>query len=211
MIWMRRHFRFNFFLAMLFIVTGLIALVPVERRIGTPLLVGFDIAAILYLIATLPPFSRLGPDGLRKRAIDNGDNLHVLLLIGAVVVAVVMTALGRELVDKAATSVIFSAFTLALAWLFINTLFLLHYAQVFYTQRSGADHGGLQFAGDDPLPNAWDLGYFAFTVAIIFSVSDVIITSRRLRRIVILHGMLAFGFNIFAIGVSIGLISNLFG
>jgi uncharacterized membrane protein len=131
-------------------------------------------------------------------------------MIGGVVISIVMVALFSELEDSRSVNMMLSAATLVLAWVFANTLFLLHYAQIYYTQHSGKDLRGLTFPGDDGEPNAWDFAYFTFTLAIIFSVSDVIITSRRIRRIAMFHGLMAFIFNIFVIGISVGLIGNAF-
>jgi len=209
MIWLRRHLRFNGFIAIFVTISIISALPPLQLRLDSALLIGFDSAALVYLAVTLPAFAKLGPVGLRARAVRNGDNLHVLLVIAAVVFTVIMTALASELVDQSIVTVLGSAFTLALAWFYINVMFLQHYAQLFYMRGKAGDSGGLSFPGGE-LPDAWDLAYFSFAVATIFSVSDVTITTRRMRRVVMLHGILAFAFNIFAIGVSISLISNLF-
>ncbi|MGL4540893.1 MAG: DUF1345 domain-containing protein, partial [Polymorphobacter sp.] len=134
----------------------------------------------------------------------------LLILVGSVVVGVTMFALASELADIQPTSVAFSVITLLLAWIFTNILFLFNYVQTYYTQTDGADAGGLVFPGNDSHPDAGDFAYFAFTMAIIFSVSDVAITGRHMRRIVLMHGLLAFTFNIFAIGITVGLISGLY-
>lgn len=210
MSWVRRHINFNFFLVS-FVVTSVLArLLNGQTSLGRSLLVGFDVAAFLFLIRMLPLFVAFSVAELRSRAQLTGGGHHGPLMIGGVVIAIVMVALFSELEGSESITILLSALTLVLAWFFANTLFLLHYAQIYYTQHGGKDHRGLTFPGDDPEPDAWDFAYFTFTLAIIFSVSDVIITSRHIRRIAMLHGLLAFIFNIFVIGISVGLIGNAF-
>ena len=54
--------------------------------------------------------------------------------------------------------------------------------------------GGLIFPGDRP-PDYFDFAYFSFVVGMTCQVSDVQITSRRMRRITLVHSVLSFGFN----------------
>ena len=210
MSWLRRHIRFNLFLAAFAVATLLVHLINPAASPGRSLLIGFDIAAVLFLANMLPLFVSFSVEQLRSRARLTGADHHGLLLIGSVVIAVVMVALLSELKDSQSITVLLSAATLVVAWIFANTLFLLHYAQIYYTQVGGKDVRGLNFPGNEGEPNAWDFAYFTFTLAIIFSVSDVMISSRRIRRIAMFHGLLAFIFNIFVIGISVGLIGNAF-
>ena len=43
-----------------------------------------------------------------------------------------------------------------------------------------------------------------------FQTSDVSITSRRLRRLALVHSVISFGFNLAILGLSINMISGLF-
>jgi uncharacterized membrane protein len=210
MSWVRRHLNFNFFLVVFVMASAAARFFNGHTTFGRSLLIGFDIAAFLFLLRMLPLFVTFSVDELRNRAKLTGADHHGLLMIGGVVISIVMVALFSELQDSRSITVMLSAITLVLAWIFANTLFLLHYAQIYYTRVDGKDLGGLTFPGDDTEPNAWDFAYFTFTLAIIFSVSDVIITSRRIRRIAMFQGMIAFIFNIFVIGISVGLIGNAF-
>ena len=54
--------------------------------------------------------------------------------------------------------------------------------------------GGLIFPGDRP-PDYFDFAYFSFVVGMTCQVSDVQITSRRMRRLTLVHSILSFGFN----------------
>ena len=216
MSWIRRHIHFNLFLVGFFVAVATARTLSDSPALGRPLLIGFDIAAMIFLATILRIFTTSSVDDLRRRANELNSDHHALLLIGGIVLAIVMTALFSELDGGHSVTVLLSASTLVLAWIFANTLFLLHYAQIYYSRTAQGDGGGLKFPDndDDPdtvfEPNAWDFAYFTFTMAMIFSVSDVMITSRRIRRIAMFHGMMAFVFNIFVIGISVGLIGDAF-
>jgi uncharacterized membrane protein len=216
MSWIRRHIHFNLFLVGFVVAVLTARALSDSPSLGRPMLIGFDIAALIFLATILRIFITSSVDELRRRANELNSDHHGLLLIGGVVLAIVMTALFSELDNGQSISILLSAGTLVLAWIFANTLFLLHYAQVYYDRATHGDGSGLKFPDndDDPdtkfEPNAWDFAYFTFTLAIIFSVSDVMITSRRIRRIAMFHGMIAFVFNIFVIGISVGLIGDAF-
>ena len=99
------------------------------------------------------------------------------------------------------------AATLLLSWLLTHTLFALRYAHEYYELQPGHTEvdKGIVFPGDDP-PDYWDFFYFAVVLGMTFQVSDVQITSRKLRRLATAHGLLGFLFNtvILALSVNIG-------
>lgn len=99
-----------------------------------------------------------------------------------------------------------------LSWSLMQTVFGLHYAHAFYgdsgepgvTQHAG----GLLFPGDRP-PDYFDFAYFSFVIGMTCQVSDVQITSRRMRRLTLLHSILAFGFNTLILALLINTVSGL--
>lgn len=96
------------------------------------------------------------------------------------------------------------------SWLLIHTTFTLRYAHIFYgDHKSKPDTaaGGLEFPGEEK-PEYFDFAYFSFVLGMTFQVSDVQITSKRLRRLALLHGLLSFGFNTIMIALTINLIAS---
>lgn len=57
----------------------------------------------------------------------------------------------------------------------------------------------------EPQPDFLDFAYFSFVIGMTCQVSDVQITSRRIRRIALLHGLLSFGFNTVILALSLNL------
>jgi uncharacterized membrane protein len=98
------------------------------------------------------------------------------------------------------------------SWLLIHTVFGLHYAHVFY--RSQQEHDvegsgrGASFPGREN-PKYLDFAYFSFVIGMTCQVSDVGVTSHSMRRLVLLHGLLSFGFNTLVLALSINIISSL--
>jgi uncharacterized membrane protein len=166
-------------------------------RIGA--MTGFDVAAAVFL-ASLWPLLRQDPDSIRKRAAQNDANRVLLLAVTGVVMCAILTAVGAELqkgepLPGAEKGLVVG--TLALAWLFSNMVYALHYAHLFYSRDrgSGKDSGGLDFSGSGK-PCYSDFVYFAFTLGMTFQTSDTGITTARMRRIVTAHCFAAFAFNI---------------
>jgi uncharacterized membrane protein len=97
--------------------------------------------------------------------------------------------------------------TLLVSWLTTQTVFAMRYAHEFYTRSPGMTDvdGGLDFPGT-PKPDYWDFLYFSLVIGMTFQVSDVQISSRKLRRLVAVQALLGFLFNtvILALSVNIG-------
>ncbi len=99
--------------------------------------------------------------------------------------------------------------TLFASWLMVHTTFAFRYAHEFYTQSDGeAPDGGLQFPGKDD-PDYLDFVYFALVLGMTFQVSDVQITSRKLRRLATIQGLLSFLFNTVIFALSVNLAAGL--
>lgn len=98
---------------------------------------------------------------------------------------------------------------LALSWLFIQALFTFHYAHRYYqTEKSQTESGpGLQFPGDRD-PDYFDFLYYAHVVGMTSQVSDVKALSGEMRRITLIHSVLAFGFNMLVFALSINVVAG---
>ena len=147
---------------------------------------------------------------MRDRAASNDANRAVLLAITGATMLVVLTAVAKELggsPDPLSTALVVG--TLAIAWLFSNTIYALHYADLYYSNDNDkpGDDRGLDFPKCDE-PDYWDFLYFSFTLGMTFQTSDVEITSGRVRRVVIGHTLTAFVFNLGVIAFSINVLGK---
>jgi len=102
--------------------------------------------------------------------------------------------------------------TVISSWALLHTVYSLRYAHAYYgdSDEPGVHQhaGGLLFPGDRP-PNYFDFAYFSFVVGMTCQVSDVQITSRRMRRITLIHSILSFGFNTLILALLINTVSGL--
>jgi len=169
---------------------------------------GFDFAALVFLVSCLPLLGTPGGVAIRDHAKSNDANRPVLLGITGVVMAVLLVSIAAEAVgtnpEPFTKGLII--LTLALAWLFSNTIYALHYAHLAY----GDDRHecmGLEFPGTRQ-PDYWDFVYFAFTCGMAFATSDVQITSSHMRRIVTIHCLAAFAFNIGVLAFTINVLGS---
>ncbi len=64
--------------------------------------------------------------------------------------------------SRPAPQLALAAGTIAMSWTFIHTIFALHYANEFYSERYGAP-GGLSLP-DAEEPDYWDFVYFSFVI-----------------------------------------------
>jgi uncharacterized membrane protein len=159
-------------------------------------LTGFDVAAFVFL-ASLAPLFRADADRMRRRAEYNDANRVGLLAITVLLSLVILFAVGTLIASPGKLDrcdVMLIVATLALAWLFANMVFTLHYAHLYYLQKDGRDQRGIEVPGVHE-PGYWDFLYFAFTLGMTFQTSDVTISGAHMRRVVLGHCMAAFIFN----------------
>jgi uncharacterized membrane protein len=174
---------------------------------GRALMIGFDAASFGFLISLWPLLGDRS-DAMRRRAIRNDANRAGLLALTTLVTLVILVAVANEIGRRASgPGTVLVIATLALAWLFSNTAYALHYAHLYYTRDDGADAAGLAFPGEDE-PDYWDFAYFAFTLGMTFQTSDVTIGSRAMRRVVIGHCLAAFVFNLGVLAFTINVLGN---
>jgi uncharacterized membrane protein len=177
----------------------------------TGLMLGFDGAAIAFLASLYPLFGK-DPHGMRRQAAANDANRVMLLAVTGIVTAAVLTAIAAELTQNGSPPAENKALviaTLAVAWLFSNMVYALHYAHLFYLRdRTGrGDRGGIDFPGDSE-PGYWDFVYFAFTLGMTFQTSDVDITDAAIRKVVVFHCLAAFAFNLGVVAFTINVLGS---
>lgn len=189
-----------------------VLLVVLDRSGAAPapsVLVAFDVATLIYLVATSVVLGRAPPSKLRSRAMLLDGGRWGVLVAAVAVSVVVMVALALELHGSGRPTparVTIAAISLLLGWLFVNTMFALHYAQEYYGGPREA-RGGLAFPGRAE-PDYWDFVYFAIVLGMTFQVSDVAITARRMRHLALAHSIIAFFFNVVIIALTVNVVAG---
>lgn len=193
---------------------GLVAalLLPEPLRPTTRALLGWNVAVWLYLLLMAQMMARADHGHLRQVVAAQAEGAAVVLSVVVAAAVASIVAIGGELaVVKAQGAragwphLLFALSTIIGSWLLLPTLLALDYASLYYAQGTP---GGLQFpgAGADFKPDYTDFLYFAFTIAVASQTADVAITSRPIRRLVLVQSVLSFAFNaaILALAINIG-------
>jgi uncharacterized membrane protein len=194
----------------IFIVTSSALVLVAGLKPTIAVLLGFDLGAVVFLSILARMFNRATPTSMRTQAKEQDTGRWGVLWSGVVLSAVVMVALSNELhaaKTGGAVTVVVGAISVVLSWMFLNTMFAIHYAHGFYGDW-GDKHSGLEFP-DTKEPDYWDFAYFAIVIGMTFQVSDVQITSRYLRRVALLHSVISFFFNVFIIAITVNIVAGL--
>jgi uncharacterized membrane protein len=106
--------------------------------------------------------------------------------------------------DRSSTLIGLSLIAVVLAWSLTHTSYTLRYAHLYYRDDDEGE-GGLKFPGEHK-PDDFDFAYFAFTIGMTFQVSDVVVTSRQIRRAVLFHSVISFAYNTVILALALNLL-----
>ncbi len=200
---------------------GVIAFLVLPGTISTSTrgILGWDIGCVVFLalvawMFTVERRTSIAEDAARQ---EEGEWTIFVLSVGAVgasIAGIISIYSGTKGVaaDDRGWHVGLVALTLLLTFMMTHTLFALRYAHEYYAVSgpAAAPDGGLEFP-EDRVPDYWDFFYFAVVLGMTFQVSDVQITSPRLRRLATAHGLLAFFYNTVFIALTVNLGASLLG
>jgi uncharacterized membrane protein len=194
------------------------ALLPAALLPTTRLVAAWDLFC-LCILALIWAGTR-GADAAHIRRMANRQDpgrtwTFVAVLVGSaaslLAVVFLMTNLPTMRGREVAVHVGLSAGAVLGAWLLVHSVFALRYAHVYFSEDLSTDPpdnlGGLDFPGAPPA-SYWDFAYFAFVVGSTAQTADVAISSTRMRRLVMLHGLLSFGFNTSIVALTINLLAG---
>jgi len=157
---------------------------------------------------------------LRSRAKEQDVGRLVIFVFVVVAACAALFAVGflisvhkAELRGHFTAHLMLALGTVVFSWSVVHTVFGLRYAHAFYGDSNdpGTDEyaGGLLFPGSEQMPDYFDFAYFSFVVGMTCQVSDVQVTSRRMRRLTLVHSVLSFGFNTVILALLINTVSSL--
>ena len=180
--------------------------------------VAWDTGAILLMVLAVRLFLDGSDASMARNAEAQAEGEWVIFavtLAGVLVSFVALSAVLSGVKDLPAFSkqwhIALVAATLLLSWLVTHVVFALRYAHEYYAADStpgpGVD-GGLEFPGGQA-PDYWDFCYFSLVLGMTFQVSDVQITSRKLRRLALAHGLVGFLFNTVIVALTVNIAASL--
>ncbi|MBC7754536.1 MAG: DUF1345 domain-containing protein [Moraxellaceae bacterium] len=181
----------------------------IERSI-----VAWNIGTVLFLALVGKMMISSSRQKMEARADEEEGKFLVLFLALAAVVFSLVTivyelgAIKQLVGNQKLLHFALVAFTILTSWLFIHTIYALHYAHAFYDKAPQGHAGGLDFPGTK-LPDYADFLYFSFIIGTSAQTADVGITSQSLRRVSLIHCVMAFLFNTTILALTINICSNL--
>ena len=184
---------------------------PITRAI-----VGWNVAAILYLILAMRMMFWSSHERMTTRALRHDEGSTVVLMM---VVTAALMCIGAIVAELAVVKdlkgelryahIALAALTIVTSWAFTQIMFALHYAHDYYVTVIHGDHGGLDFPGGHA-PDYGDFIYFSCVIGTSGQTADISFTSRKMRRTGTVHCVLAFFFNTTLVALTINIASGLF-
>ena len=190
------------------------AILPPSARLA----IAWDSAVVVFLVTTWWVVQST-PQELMQQTVLANDQGRVAILVFMLLAVAASLAAIFFLIQKAADAdvrpsraqVALAVFTIVCSWFLTHVMFALHFAHRFYrddpaTPESDAT-GGLNFPGEER-PHYWDFIYFAFVIGMTAQVSDVQVTSRPMRHLVLWHSILSFAFYTIILALSINIVAS---
>lgn len=192
------------------------ALLPLPVSLPSRALLAWCVASAIFLL--LAWWLAIGFDAVRTRthaqAQDQPSVLLFLLVLASVFASTAAIAVMLQQVQSLAPAALLahlalSMLALALSWLLMQTIFAFRYAHLYYREElhGRATGAGLEFPGQQA-PDYFDFQYYAHVVGMTSQVSDVVVTSRKMRRLTLLHSVTSFAFNMLVLALSINVMSG---
>jgi uncharacterized membrane protein len=218
-----RPFLIRFILARprLFICTLVGLLIVLMLSPATPphtitrLLIGWNVGAGLYLILAARMMFWSSHERMRTRALEQGVGRMIILTVVVTVALLSLAAILAELAvakDMQGTPrfahTVLAALTVLTSWAFTQVMFSLHYAHDYYAAEVRGNPVGLDFPGGHA-PDYGDFLYFACVIGTSGQTADVSFTNRTMRRIGLVHCVLAFFFNTTLLALTVNIASGL--
>lgn len=186
---------------------------------STAAIFAWDASCLTFILAVLGMARGRTPAEIKAMAATQDEGQGLILALVIVAAAASVWAIGSELsmakhdegvVRAARIGLAFA--TVAASWLVVQTIFALHYAHEYYAPDDGPSDdvaGGLMFPGGEP-PDYWDFLHFSVVIGVACQTADIAFTSKGLRRIGTVHGVVAFVFNTVVLALTINLLAGLF-
>lgn len=197
--------------------SALAALWPGSVPTTTRLLLGWDFTLWIYLPLALWMMlaHKKSSADVKARAEALQEGLPVMLLLAVSGALASFGAIALELsVAKQAhgasgATLAFAIATVCSSWLLLPVEFGIAYASLYHGGGKAAH--GLEFPGDEDEgpPDYGDFLYFSITVAATSQTSDVGVSSRAMRRLVLVQALLAFVFNTGVLALTVNILAGL--
>ncbi|EOY0475603.1 DUF1345 domain-containing protein [Acinetobacter baumannii] len=209
----------HFFIALIFgvVVASLLAWLT-SWKWSIILLASWNGSISLYLLHVWKLMRSADHSQMQQQAKKQDESKWVIMLIVLLAITMSLVAILVQLSQlpsghyEKLGHVALALLTIISAWLFMHTVFALHYAHDFYMALSrNEENGGLDFPGTEH-PTYPDFLYFSYIIGTSAQTADVSITNKHMRLLNLFHAVLSFGFNTtilaICINVAAGFLTN---
>jgi uncharacterized membrane protein len=195
-------------------ITFYFASLLIEMGTLTHVMFGWDIFCLVLISLHWYMFFHTSADETHLKAKmqdETRGEIFAIVLVStfAGLLAVILLLINKEVEP---IDLIIAISGMFLSWFLVHTTFSMRYAHLYYGNRKKGDSGkygsGLDFPGDDK-PDFIDFAYFSFVLGMTFQVSDVEISNRQIRRLSLLHSLIAFIFNTVIVALTINALAGL--
>ncbi|MEA2841419.1 MAG: hypothetical protein QOF41_2749 [Methylobacteriaceae bacterium] len=193
---------------------------PHDWQQATRLLVAWNCAVILYLILGARMMMQADKLSIRRRAQLTDDGKYAFLGLSILAAIASFAAIVLELTgvkdftgsDKAA-HIALVATTIVSSWFFVHLTFTLHYAHEYFADELRTPdptdvRGGLIFPATKD-PHYLDFLYFSYIIGVASQTADVATSSRTMRALALVHGIVSFFFNTTILALTINIAASL--
>ena len=194
-------------------------ILPPTFKAPACILIGWDVALVIYLVWTYAMMWRAPVSHIRQRAAEEDEGAGFILVLSIAATAASFVAIAFALVGiksgqgavmpgGTVSHALMAITTILLSWTFVHTIFTFFYAHEYHGKRHDGAIGGLVFPHDSE-PDYRDFLYFSLVIGMTSQTSDVNICSKTIRRMAAVHGVLSFFFNVTVLALTVNMVSNL--
>ncbi len=186
------------------------------RPIVEAALIGWSVMVTINLLLAWRCIARANPQETQTSVARFDQSSAVMLATVIVSVVISVAAIGLLLVTSKTQSlpvrvshIVLAVTTIALSWLLMHAKFGFHYAHCYYRKYAKkGDEPVFNFEGTNQ-PDYLDFMYFSFVIGMTSQVSDVGISTGLMRRLVLLHSLISFAFNLLIVAFFINVLGTI--
>jgi len=181
------------------------------------LILGWDMFCVSMIAFSWILFYTTNSDDLCIVVEKQDDGLKVIFAIVLIAVffsvfgTLILTLGSNESPKNKLIHTIISLSPVMLSWFLLHTMFTVRYAHLYHDHNklnTGSQVGGIEFPTKDD-PDYIDFAYFSFVIGMTFQVSDIAVSSRAIRRFVLMHSIISFVFNTIIVALTINTLAGL--
>jgi uncharacterized membrane protein len=203
------------------VISALVSLLlsPISMEGRTRVMIAWDIFSLCMILISVVVFFSMCSKQIRVLARFE-DSSRVVVFVLVIIATLgslggVLLLLGNKgswMLSRGLETAIYIC-GVTFSWILLHIMFTFRYAHYYYGDRVGKNTdqiGGLEIP-DEKCPDYLDFAYFSFVIGMTFQVSDITISSRHMRRIALMHGLLSFVFNTVIVALTINVVVELKG